>query len=89
MRKRALRFGDRLQPVARLGDHVDLGLALEHGPHGLPEQGVPIRQEHADRSRGFAQATLSSFEPGERENGTETAGATARTGKRSVATSFA
>ncbi len=89
MWKRTLRLGDGLLPAAGLSDNLDLGLAFEHRPEGLPEEGVAIRQQHADRIRGIAQTNPPFCHVrSSREKYLHRRHA-ARTGQRSEATSIA
>ena len=65
-------LGDRLQPIARLGNHLQVGTRVENDLHRFAEQGVLVGEEHADSCRPCAQENSQPQRPGYEEHSPET-----------------
>ena len=52
-------LGDGLQPIARLGNHLQIGMGVEDDLDRFAEQGVLVGEEHADRRRTYGQENSS------------------------------
>ena len=54
---------DRVDAVAGLADHLDVGLVFEHEPHAAPEQRVRIGEQDANRGSAGGRPSSTSQVP--------------------------